>query len=165
MPLRSCAACPPLFSPFRTLQDAHSLLRPEAVESFFLLWKVTGDPRFKEWAWQVFRALDKWARVRPSDRAQLCAACQAQAAYAAAEAASASAHAHVAPGRVQLQQEAAGLEACSSCSSSGGYSSLVSVLEVPPRREDKVGWLGLCGLIVRLQCAAVEARAACPPAD
>jgi hypothetical protein len=29
------------------------LLRPESVESFYLLWKVTGDPRYQEWAWQV----------------------------------------------------------------------------------------------------------------
>lgn len=35
------------------LQDAHNLLRPESVESFYLLWKVTGDPRYKDWAWQV----------------------------------------------------------------------------------------------------------------
>lgn len=40
-----CACLPP--------QDAHNLLRPESVESFYLLWKASGDPQYKEWAWQV----------------------------------------------------------------------------------------------------------------
>ena len=36
-------------------QDAHSLLRPEAVESLYVMWKVTGDPQYREWAWTIFR--------------------------------------------------------------------------------------------------------------
>lgn len=34
-------------------QDAHNLLRPESVETFYILWKASGDPRYKQWAWQV----------------------------------------------------------------------------------------------------------------
>ncbi len=36
-------------------QDAHNLLRPESVESFYVLWKVTGHPQYRSWAWQVGR--------------------------------------------------------------------------------------------------------------
>ena len=41
----------------------HSLLRPEAVESLFLLHRVTGDRVYREWGAQVVRALNRHARV------------------------------------------------------------------------------------------------------
>lgn len=50
--LHQCAADSP------PAQDAHNLLRPESVESFYILWKATGDPRYKQWAWQV-----RWGRA------------------------------------------------------------------------------------------------------
>ena len=37
------------------MQDAHNLLRPETVESLFVLWRVTGDVKYREWGWQIFR--------------------------------------------------------------------------------------------------------------
>lgn len=173
-------------------QDAHNLLRPESVESFYLLWKASGDPQYKEWAWQVggqapcqprrwpcahacmqpcmhaamlrwlntpyhrpqhaaavalrtstrllqvFRALEKWTRVDASTRHKACAACLAQQAQDAAEAARASGQG----GGGDAAAVAAGLalpraDACRACSTSGGYSSLESVLEVPPRHRDK----------------------------
>lgn len=43
--------------------DAHNLLRPETVESFYLLHKVTGDPIWRERAWTIFRAFELWSRV------------------------------------------------------------------------------------------------------
>jgi mannosyl-oligosaccharide alpha-1,2-mannosidase len=191
--LNACEAAPPARRPPPAclcvcLQDAHNLLRPEAVESFYLLWKVTGHPRYRQWAWQVFRALDKWARVRPQDRQRRCATCQAQAAHeaaqaakvaaaaaleaaVAAEAAAAAAAAAVScgeEGQVDEALEQAGSDdaaaacqllqqrrrgargpefatrwgdsraACSACSSSGGFSSLESVLQAPPQRRDKM---------------------------
>lgn len=45
------------------MQDSHNLLRPETVESLFILWRVTGDPRYREWGWQIFRAFHKFSRV------------------------------------------------------------------------------------------------------
>jgi mannosyl-oligosaccharide alpha-1,2-mannosidase len=39
------------------------LLRPEAVESFYLLWRTTGDELWRERGWAVFEALMKEARV------------------------------------------------------------------------------------------------------
>lgn len=43
--------------------DAHNILRPETVESLFILWKVTGDPKYRERSWQIFRAFERWSRV------------------------------------------------------------------------------------------------------
>ncbi|TCD63846.1 hypothetical protein EIP91_004888 [Steccherinum ochraceum] len=39
------------------------LLRPETVESMYLLWKVTGDPRWRERAWSVFLAIEQRAKT------------------------------------------------------------------------------------------------------
>ncbi|KAL6769616.1 MAN1 [Auxenochlorella protothecoides x Auxenochlorella symbiontica] len=47
-----------------TSLDAHSLLRPETAESLYLLYKVTGDPAYQDQAWAIFRAVQRWARVR-----------------------------------------------------------------------------------------------------
>ena len=55
-------------------QDAHNLLRPESVETFYILWKATGDPRYKQWAWQVRCTV---LRCAVPCRAVLCCACSA----------------------------------------------------------------------------------------
>ncbi|KAJ3060076.1 hypothetical protein HDU98_003909 [Podochytrium sp. JEL0797] len=44
-------------------EDASSLLRPDAVESFFVLYRVTGDEKYREWGWRVFRAMEQWAKL------------------------------------------------------------------------------------------------------
>lgn len=44
-------------------QDAHNLLRPETMESLFVIWRVTRDPLYREWGWLMFRAWQKFARV------------------------------------------------------------------------------------------------------
>jgi hypothetical protein len=41
----------------------HYLLRPETVESFFVLYHLTGDPVYREWGWEVFQAIEKYCRV------------------------------------------------------------------------------------------------------
>ena len=46
-----------------TPQDAHNLLRPETVESLFVLWRVTGEERYREWGWHMFRAWHRFCRV------------------------------------------------------------------------------------------------------
>ena len=45
------------------LQDAHNLLRPESMESLFVMWRVTRDPVYREWGWLMFRAWERFARV------------------------------------------------------------------------------------------------------
>jgi len=37
----------------------HYLLRPETVESLFILYRVTGDKKYQDWGWKIFEALEK----------------------------------------------------------------------------------------------------------
>jgi hypothetical protein len=49
---------------FSLRRDAkQNLLRPEALESIFYMWRATHDPVYREWAWDVFRALVRYCRV------------------------------------------------------------------------------------------------------
>ena len=34
------------------------ILRPETAESLFVLNQLTGDPIYREWAWEIFKAID-----------------------------------------------------------------------------------------------------------
>nr|QCQ78381.1 1,2-alpha-mannosidase MNS3 [Manihot esculenta] len=43
--------------------DRHNLLRPESVESFFVLYRITEDPKYREWGWQIFEAFEKYTKV------------------------------------------------------------------------------------------------------
>ena len=36
--------------------EAHNLQRPETVESLSLMWRITKDPIYREWGWQIFKA-------------------------------------------------------------------------------------------------------------
>ncbi|MEJ2679266.1 MAG: glycoside hydrolase family 47 protein, partial [Gemmatimonadota bacterium] len=38
-------------------------LRPEAIESAYYLWKATGDPRYVEMGWAMFRSIVAYART------------------------------------------------------------------------------------------------------
>eukprot|EP00884_Botryococcus_braunii_P011514 jgi/Botrbrau1/20363/Bobra.0006s0028.1 len=41
----------------------YNILRPEVVESIFMMSRITGDPQYKEWGWTIFQAFQKWAKV------------------------------------------------------------------------------------------------------
>jgi mannosyl-oligosaccharide alpha-1,2-mannosidase len=43
--------------------DARNILRPETVESLFIGWRLTHDPIYREWGWQIFEAFDKHCRI------------------------------------------------------------------------------------------------------
>jgi len=43
--------------------NSNYLLRPEAVESFFVLHHLTGDPVYREWGWEVFCAIERFCRT------------------------------------------------------------------------------------------------------
>lgn len=45
------------------LVDRRYLLRPEAIESVFLMYRITGDKHFQEKAWNMFQAVDKYTRT------------------------------------------------------------------------------------------------------
>lgn len=37
-------------------QDTHNLQRPETVESLFYMWRITGDQRYRDWGWEMFKS-------------------------------------------------------------------------------------------------------------
>ncbi|KAJ2808101.1 hypothetical protein H4S07_003469, partial [Coemansia furcata] len=41
----------------------HYILRPETVETLFILYRVTGDTKYQEWGWNIFLAIEKHAKV------------------------------------------------------------------------------------------------------
>lgn len=43
--------------------DRHNLLRPETVESLFILYRITEDPKYREWGWQIFKAFEQHTKV------------------------------------------------------------------------------------------------------
>lgn len=44
--------------------DRHNLLRPEAVESMFILFRITEDRKYRDWGWEIFEAFEKHTKVR-----------------------------------------------------------------------------------------------------
>ena len=40
--------------------DSHNLQRPETVESLFYMWRITGDEKYREWGWEMFKSFMKW---------------------------------------------------------------------------------------------------------
>jgi mannosyl-oligosaccharide alpha-1,2-mannosidase len=42
---------------FTTAKDPRYILRPEAIESIFILWRITGDSSFRDTAWEMFEAV------------------------------------------------------------------------------------------------------------
>lgn len=46
-----------------TTRKGDYLLRPEAVESFYLLWRTTGDEAWRERGWAVFEAIQREAKT------------------------------------------------------------------------------------------------------
>jgi endoplasmic reticulum Man9GlcNAc2 1,2-alpha-mannosidase len=47
----------------RCSNNRHNIQRPETVESLFILYRLTGDPKYREWGWKIFEAFEKWERV------------------------------------------------------------------------------------------------------
>lgn len=43
--------------------DRHNLLRPETVESLFILYRITEDQKYREWGWDIFEAFEKYTKV------------------------------------------------------------------------------------------------------
>lgn len=39
------------------------LLRPEAIESMFILYRITGDKKLQDDAWNMFRLIDTYTRA------------------------------------------------------------------------------------------------------
>ncbi|KEF51367.1 mannosyl-oligosaccharide alpha-1,2-mannosidase [Exophiala aquamarina CBS 119918] len=43
--------------------DVHNLQRPETVESLFYMWRITKDPKYREWGWEMFEAFREHTKV------------------------------------------------------------------------------------------------------
>lgn len=43
--------------------DAHALLRPEFVESLFYMYRSTKNHTYQDWGWDVFQAIEKYAKI------------------------------------------------------------------------------------------------------
>lgn len=42
---------------------AHYLLRPEVVESLYILHHLTRDPIYQEWGWEIFQSIEKYCKT------------------------------------------------------------------------------------------------------
>jgi len=51
------------FNGFFRPVDRSYLLRPETVESFFVMWRITKDQKYREWGWKVVQALELNCKV------------------------------------------------------------------------------------------------------
>jgi mannosyl-oligosaccharide alpha-1,2-mannosidase len=47
---------PPSFHPN---MDSRYILRPEAIESVFYMWRITGDPVWQDKGWQMWESIEK----------------------------------------------------------------------------------------------------------
>ncbi|GAA6093291.1 mannosyl-oligosaccharide 1,2-alpha-mannosidase IA [Tachysurus ichikawai] len=45
------------------LSDRYYILRPEVIESYMYMWRLTHDPKYREWGWQAVEALEKHCRI------------------------------------------------------------------------------------------------------
>lgn len=43
--------------------ERYYILRPETVESYFLMWRLTKDQKYRDWGWEMVQALDKHCKV------------------------------------------------------------------------------------------------------
>lgn len=44
-------------------QEKYYILRPETFESYFILWRITHDTKYRDWAWDAVQALEKYCRT------------------------------------------------------------------------------------------------------
>lgn len=48
---------------FVRVRDTQYHLRPEAVESIFYMWRITGDRKWREWAWMLWQGISREAET------------------------------------------------------------------------------------------------------
>ncbi|KAJ1725939.1 hypothetical protein LPJ61_005532, partial [Coemansia biformis] len=46
-----------------TAIDSRYILRPETIESLFVLYRVTGDTKYQEWGWEIFQSIEKYTKA------------------------------------------------------------------------------------------------------
>jgi mannosyl-oligosaccharide alpha-1,2-mannosidase len=48
---------------FTSIEDRRYILRPEALESIFILYRITGDESLQDTAWKMFETIDKYTKT------------------------------------------------------------------------------------------------------
>ncbi|PIK39368.1 putative mannosyl-oligosaccharide 1,2-alpha-mannosidase IB-like [Apostichopus japonicus] len=43
--------------------EKYYILRPETIESYFVMWRLTKDQKYRDWGWQAVEAIEKNCRV------------------------------------------------------------------------------------------------------
>merc|ERR1712038_1117772 len=43
--------------------ERYYILRPETFESYFIMWRLTKDPKYREWGWEAVQALENSCRT------------------------------------------------------------------------------------------------------
>ncbi|KAL0567328.1 mannosyl-oligosaccharide alpha-1,2-mannosidase, partial [Marasmius crinis-equi] len=43
--------------------EARYILRPETLESLFIAYRLTNDQKYRDQAWRIFLAIEKWCKV------------------------------------------------------------------------------------------------------
>ncbi|KAJ8099467.1 glycoside hydrolase [Lipomyces tetrasporus] len=46
------------------VSDARYFLRPEVIEGYFYAYRITGDPKYQDWAWTAFEGLRKFCKAQ-----------------------------------------------------------------------------------------------------
>ncbi|KAF8972460.1 glycoside hydrolase family 47 protein [Flammula alnicola] len=58
-------------SPERPSYDARYILRPETVESLFIAYRLTGNPKYREYGWKIFQSIQKHCRLESGGYASI----------------------------------------------------------------------------------------------
>lgn len=43
-------------------QEKYYILRPETFESYFVLWRLTHDQKYRDWGWEAVQAIERHCR-------------------------------------------------------------------------------------------------------
>lgn len=54
---------------FTKVQDPRYVLRPEAIESVFIMYRITGDSKYMDAAWDMFAAIDRHTKTAKGNAA------------------------------------------------------------------------------------------------
>lgn len=46
-----------------TRRASHNVLRPETIETFFILHFLTKDPVYRDWGWEIFLSFEEYCRT------------------------------------------------------------------------------------------------------
>lgn len=46
-----------------SFHSKYYILRPETIESYFILWRLTHDQKYRDWAWDAVEAIERYCRT------------------------------------------------------------------------------------------------------